>query len=63
MVHNFIRIHDPLDGNDDEDWPEILPATRSDLHGQVSRRERTDASDRRDRIAQDMWDDYLQYIR
>lgn len=59
-IHNFIRIHDPAEeimyaGDDDNttrDRNDVAPASAEpDL-----------PSARRDRIAQEMWDDYLAVV-
>lgn len=64
-IHNFIRIHDSQDVQDFED--EVY-GPQSSIHlGQlatslVTPAERERAADRRDEIAQQMWDDYLEYL-
>lgn len=64
-IHNFIRIHDTEDIHDFDD--EICDPHPSARTGQlatslVSPAERERAADRRDEIAQQMWDDYLEYL-
>jgi hypothetical protein len=67
VIHNFIRIHDPRepedeyddepedeDNTEDEGNPGDNMANSSTVHGA----ERGRAADRRERIAQNMWRDY-----
>lgn len=62
-LHNFIRVHDP-DDLDDQDWQEEnerrppMPST-ADLGGRVNQAERDRATAKREKIAGDMWDDYV----
>lgn len=68
-LHNFIRRHDPSDINDFPDATDN-PADRADGSGigelatsAVSARERASAGNKRDQIAQDMWNSYQQILR
>ena len=62
-LHNFIRVHDP-DDLEDEGWEEEIerqppiPST-ADLGMRVNRAEQGRAVARQERIARDMWDDYV----
>lgn len=64
-LHNFIRIHDPAEINNFHD----AQADRRPLQfgvlgaGPAGRAERNIADDRRDVIAQDMWDAYVALLR
>jgi hypothetical protein len=64
-IHNFIRMHDP------EETDEMLLETQPSIDSEDSdsqfpvmdmMRENTEASMRRDQIAQEMWEDYLQVL-
>ena len=62
-LHNFIRVHDP-DDLDDQDWQQEVeqqPPTSSvaDLKNRVNRAERDHTILRQEKIAGDMWNDYL----
>lgn len=75
-LHNYIRIHDPEDDGDsededyqsehgsgaDNDVEEDEPDPES-LGGHISNAEKQRATARRDRIAQEMWVDYLRETR
>ncbi|KAH9910650.1 uncharacterized protein BXZ73DRAFT_57946 [Epithele typhae] len=65
VLHNFIRIHDPED-LDDMVHAELdrvpNPPELSDLGTRLARAEQKRASDRRERIAQAMWDSYQAYV-
>lgn len=69
VVHNFIRIHDPLESMDiDIEEDESVGSSgglndESDLGGTVSRQEREAACDLRDQIAEAMWEGYQAYKR
>jgi len=56
ITHNFIYIHDP------EDLPELLEQDEhieeGGIQGGISKTEQSRASERRDRIAADMWAAY-----
>ena len=62
-LHNFIRVHDPSEVLTEED--EIDPNvddtedTRSIHQAAVPRAERTRSSQRRDRIAMEMWEAFI----
>lgn len=59
VVHNFIRIHDPEDIPEDEE--EDRQGRGDDvgtLQGHAVQDDRGRATQRRDAIAQAMWDDY-----
>jgi hypothetical protein len=62
-LHNFIRVHDP-DDLDDKDLqeeierrPPVLSA--ADLKNRVNQAERNRAIAKREKIANDMWNDYV----
>ena len=62
-LHNFIRIHDP-DDLDDQDWQEEIERQYpspgvDDLRGRIDRAERSRAVARREKISNDMWADYV----
>ena len=62
-LHNFIRVHDP-DDLDDQDWQgeieQQTPApSMADLGSRINRAEQDRAIARRNQIAHDMWDDYV----
>lgn len=61
-LHNFIRLHDPKDipKNVQSDFPQA-PGTEDFGHS-ITHAEKRRANDRRDRIAQAMWDSYQNYI-
>lgn len=75
-LHNYIRIHDPEDDGDsededyqsehgsgaDNDVEEDEPDPES-LGGHISNAEKQRATARWDRIAQEMWVDYLRETR
>lgn len=64
-IHNFIRIHDSEEINDFTDNivnPHSNTRLGSLATGIVSSGERDRAKDRRDKIAQDMWDSYVAYL-
>ncbi len=65
VVHNFIIIYDPRDGvaeeEDLEQWPEVIMPSWGDLRHAINRQERLAAADRRDEIANTMWDGYMRY--
>lgn len=66
VAHNFIRIHDPDDEPDVGDAAEESgPDTNRDVAAiqNVTRSERSRATQMRDRIAADMWKDYQEYLR
>jgi len=62
-LHNFIRVHDP-DDLDDRDWQEEIerrppmPST-ADLRSRVNQAERDRAIAKREKIAHEMWNDYV----
>ena len=62
-LHNFIQIHDP-DDLDGQDWQEeierqpLVPSA-ADLRSRVSQAERDHAAAKREKIACDMWNDYV----
>ncbi|KAH9175876.1 hypothetical protein EDB89DRAFT_1847070, partial [Lactarius sanguifluus] len=61
VLHNFIRIHNPTDiiyGDDDPQEDEDGPR-----QGNIGRQERQRVDNRRERIAQEMWDDYVVHTR
>jgi hypothetical protein len=63
-LHNFIRLHDPEEIEhllkDPRLQDEIAASSLGDLSDQVpTRADRQEAMQRRDEIAQQMWDDYL----
>ena len=62
-LHNFIRVHDPddLDDQDREEEIERRPPmpTTADLRNRVNQAERDRATARRDKIARDMWEEYV----
>jgi hypothetical protein len=64
-LHNFIRAYDPEDGVDINNITEVERATpqhlREDFAVDVSTAERVEASERRDRIAKAMWEQYVAY--
>lgn len=57
VVHNFIRIYDPADVIDGDD--DSYGDTGGPRQGNVGREERQRANDRREKIAREMWDDYV----
>lgn len=62
-LHNFIRVHDP-DDLDDQDWQgeiERRPpmAVAADLGSRVNQAERDRATAKQKQIAHDMWVDYV----
>jgi hypothetical protein len=62
LVHNIIRIHDPDDLLDyrhveSDEWAPYYTGTLAD--GPPTEAARTRAHERRDQIAQSMWEDYL----
>ena len=62
-LHNFIRVHDP-DDLDDQDWQQEverqLPRpSAANLKNRVNRAERDHAILRQEKIAGDMWNDYV----
>jgi hypothetical protein len=65
-LHNFIRIHDPLDdmGITQHELDEMMEREQpaeGELHGGITTEEVGRASARRDQIAMQMWDQYQQY--
>jgi hypothetical protein len=62
-IHNFIRNYDPNDINDIADPVDPEPGTRVEelAQGIPSAAERDRANQRRDRIAQEMWTQYVAY--
>jgi hypothetical protein len=70
-LHNFIRKHDPDDINDFDDVEDEQPGTRTEeparegqlADGLAGVAERRQASDRRDRIAQELWAGYQAELR
>jgi hypothetical protein len=66
-IHNFIRIHDPMEINEfaDEDVVDLDPGEpRGDLaEGPADRAERQQATEDRDDIAAAMWEDYTRICR
>ncbi|TEB22135.1 hypothetical protein FA13DRAFT_1602848, partial [Coprinellus micaceus] len=63
-LHNYILAHDPNDNaighwEDDDDIPDVVDTV---VQGSITEEERTRAGQRRDELAQQMWDDYLEYI-
>lgn len=65
VLHNFIRVHNP-----DEDLGQLDEVERrspsrvaSDFGGTVSPQEKARAKDKRDRIANAMWQDYQDYLQ
>ncbi|RDX42814.1 hypothetical protein OH76DRAFT_1303985, partial [Lentinus brumalis] len=65
MLHNFIRIHDP-DDLDEDDINSLQhchsEAAAATFGGDITAGEREEASARRDRIAKEMWDSYVAYM-
>ena len=68
VVHNFIRIHDPKDledeerflqNNEPESTPDIIQASGN---GGISTQEAKAAATRRDKIAEEMWGQYQGYL-
>lgn len=59
-IHNFIRNHDPIDINDIMDPVDFEPGVRMEelAQGVPGAAERDHANERRDAIAQNMWDEY-----
>jgi len=62
-LHNFIRVHDP-DDLDDQDWQEEIERrppvpTAADLGRRVNQAERDRAIAKQKQIADDMWVDYV----
>jgi hypothetical protein len=65
-LHNFIRIHDPLDHGIDEEREDIQRTRRQrsgNLGVQVTPAEREWASSRRDNIAKAMWASYQEILK
>jgi hypothetical protein len=63
-LHNFIRIHDPDDLDDQDRQEEIsrqplVPSTADLKTHKVNQVERDRAVARQEKIAHDMWDDYI----
>jgi len=59
-LHNFIRVHDPDDLDDQEEVGRQPPVpSMADLGSRVNRAERDRAIAKREQIAHDMWDDYV----
>jgi DDE superfamily endonuclease len=65
-IHNFIRIHDPADeaigtsdDDDDDDGDTGAPFDRDHIAAAAAAAELDGPSQRRDRIAQQMWENYL----
>ena len=56
-IHNFICVHDSTDSVDDEDNND--GTALNDDAAEAAPAEPNEPSARRDRIAQDMWEDYL----
>lgn len=73
VLHNFIRTFDPSDlaeEDDDEDevfddnsLPSEIPITPENLGTHISPEERARASEKRDQIAKQMWDDYVEELQ
>jgi hypothetical protein len=66
-LHNFIRIHDPLDdmGITECELEEMVAREQpaeGELHNGITSEEVGRASARRDQIAMQMWDQYQQYL-
>ena len=63
-IHNFIRDLDPTDLNDFQEAEDAQPGWRSgDLaEGIPQNAERRRANSRRDRIAEDMWQQYQRHL-
>lgn len=62
-LHNFIRVHDPGD-LDDQDWQEEIERqgpvlSAADLKNKVNQAERDRAAARREKMANEMWNDYV----
>ena len=62
-LHNFIRVHDPGD-LDDQDWQEEIERqgpvlSAADLKNKVNQAERDRAAARREKMANKMWNDYV----
>ena len=73
-LHNFILFHDPSDidnyvtGSDEEDGDPNPGRTEDNDFGvlanaAVTSGEKTRAEEKRDKIAQEMWDDYQRVLR
>jgi hypothetical protein len=68
-LHNFILSHDSTDLNNfSEEDVDLDPGQHHDSLGSladstISREERSRAANNRDRIAQEMWNQYQQYIQ
>jgi hypothetical protein len=65
VLHNFIRVHNPDEdlGVTDVELSRRMPRrSAADFGGSVSAEERTNANMRRDEIAQQMWEQYQEYI-
>jgi hypothetical protein len=63
-IHNFIRDHDPDEINDLLEDLEAQPREYGHLaDGPARAAERGQANDRRDAIAQSMWEQYQQQLR
>jgi hypothetical protein len=63
-LHNFISVHDP-DDMEDHTWSEVQrqspPIQPEHLGGSISRAEQERANTRRDKIAEAMWAQYVEY--
>ena len=62
-LHNFIQIHDPDDLDDQDRQEEVerrqpVPGT-NDLQSRIDQAERCRAVERREKILNDMWADYV----
>jgi hypothetical protein len=64
-IHNFIRDQDPMDIEDIMDPMDPEPGARAGelAQGVPRAAERDRANQRRDRIAKEMWDQYVAYRR
>ena len=57
VLHNFIRIHDPNDTTYEAEDRQV--DQEEPERGIVAHNEQRRANDRRERIAKQMWDDYV----
>lgn len=65
VLHNFIRVHDPEDFDDNlPDEENTTTHASSDDHASfVSNEERRRANTLRDKIADNMWEQYQEYLQ
>ncbi|KAJ7438967.1 hypothetical protein FB451DRAFT_1378083 [Mycena latifolia] len=73
IIHNFIRLHDPDDADDNSDSEEEMEdnpldgASQSDIHPEdlssgISEEETARAEEKRDIIAKAMWESYIEEL-